>query len=234
MKHPTQEEWLAYLEEGEAHADSRRLTDHLQNCPDCAAELAGWQRSIRRLRNSRWPLRQRTNLRWGNALLRWSVAALVVLGIGFSLGRWSMPDASRLQASIANQVKRQVLADLQADILAAASPTGSLHSDFQNRLHAALANRVDPNARPSAADSAILERVISEIRAARQEDRGTLLAAINRLEQQSGAQYLSLRRDLETAVSVADDRFKQTSRRIWELSSIALAAGEPVEAAHQQ
>ena len=40
MNHPKREEWVPYLF-GEATPQTRdKLTEHLQNCPDCAAEIA--------------------------------------------------------------------------------------------------------------------------------------------------------------------------------------------------
>jgi hypothetical protein len=91
MNHPKPEQWATYVC-GEATSQLRRqLQAHLEDCPECRRHVERWQRSASRLKA--WKLLSvRTSLRLASRL-EWAVAALVVLAIGFALGRFAGTDA---------------------------------------------------------------------------------------------------------------------------------------------
>ncbi|MEW6307312.1 MAG: zf-HC2 domain-containing protein [Verrucomicrobiota bacterium] len=115
MKHPERDEWIPFLY-GEASADTRRrLEEHLQNCPECAREIAAWQRATARLGN--WQLKQPAKpavTRAPARLLKWAAAAVVVLGLGVAIGRSSAPrvDTQALRAEIEPSVRAAIASDL--------------------------------------------------------------------------------------------------------------------------
>src|SRR6266571_4326808 len=152
MNHPKREEWTPYLF-GEATPEARhKLAEHLQNCPDCVAEIAGWRRSLNTLDLWKLPRRPARSTHGATALLKWGVAAALALGAGVGLGRWSAPavDSNALQTrieasvkSLALELQRQFNADLQR---ALGTTGGQITNEFRTQLNSALAGLVDASA----------------------------------------------------------------------------------------
>src|SRR5215831_14036577 len=114
MNHPNREEWAPYLY-GEAKPEVRqRLTRHLQECADCRAEINIWQRSLRRLDGWELPDPPRPRLQWA-PVVRWAAAAVLVLSIGFAIGRSSSQAATaeKVRAAIEPQIRQHLLADFE-------------------------------------------------------------------------------------------------------------------------
>ncbi|PYJ84083.1 MAG: hypothetical protein DME22_14045 [Verrucomicrobia bacterium] len=91
MNHPKREEWAPYLFDEATAEERRKLAAHLQNCPECAAEIAGWQRSLKTLDRWKLPAARARSSQWAGPVLKWGIAAALVLGAGFGLGRLSAP-----------------------------------------------------------------------------------------------------------------------------------------------
>jgi hypothetical protein len=168
--HLTDEQRLAYLE-GRA---STETAAHLDQCPTCAAEIQSWRRTIQRLEDLEWPARVPRRATTYSPMLKWAMAASMVLCVGFGLGRFSGPDAAEIQAAV------------KADLV----------RDLETKLAAAF-----------------------EQKAGAQPDLTPILAALTDLRAQQNANYISLRKDLETLASTADARIQLTSRRLTELAS---------------
>ncbi len=115
MNHPKPEEWVPYIF-GEANPEARKtLRDHLQTCSECRARLDGWNRSLKRL--DAWPLPRPAQTHAPYTFgLRWAAAAavLLVLGLGFLLGRVASTrvDVEQLRASIAAEVRQELRGEL--------------------------------------------------------------------------------------------------------------------------
>ena len=118
MKHPDREEWVPFLY-GEADPEMKKtLADHLKACPECAEELHGWRKSLHRLDAWKMPRQQRRRMPLMTPALNLAAAAVLVLGIGFGLGKWLSPSAdvqglrtaleSSLQASLLPELRQQV------------------------------------------------------------------------------------------------------------------------------
>src|SRR5262245_6462958 len=111
MKHLTDEERLAYIE-GQAEPAA---ADHVKECADCAAQIQAMRRSIQRLEDLEWPARMPRRAATTSPMLKWALAAGLALCVGFGFGRWSGPDARKIEASVKAEVSR----DLQLQLLAA-------------------------------------------------------------------------------------------------------------------
>ena len=98
MNHPKREEWAPYLFDEATAEERRKLAAHLQNCPECAAEIAGWQRSLKTLDRWKLPAARARSSQWAGPVLKWGIAAALVLGAGFGLGRLSAPTTVDLNA----------------------------------------------------------------------------------------------------------------------------------------
>src|SRR3974390_2222803 len=108
MNHPERDEWGPYLFGETTPEISLRLDAHLANCPECRLEIESWKRSLRRL--DAWKLTPVTQPMAGRVpLLRWAVATMLVLAIGFAVGRLSTTraNAATLQAMIEPALRQQ-------------------------------------------------------------------------------------------------------------------------------
>ncbi|HKS37180.1 MAG TPA: zf-HC2 domain-containing protein [Verrucomicrobiae bacterium] len=198
MNHPKHEEWVPYLD-GEASPETqKRLSVHLQSCPECAAEVAGWQRSIGRLDRWKLPPLRRSRPEWLEPALKWGIAAALVLGMGFGIGRWSATAhdtaglREELQAALAAN-RAQISNELQAQLTNASSQ--------------ALAGAAEVSSVESRRLFGEFVKVLNEARA---EDQQTMLAQLDRLQQRHAADYVALRKDLETVAAFADDEIRRT------------------------
>jgi len=206
MNHPSNEELLLFLD-GEGSLEfSAEMKEHMKECARCKATLEGWERSVRRLRAL--PFRPSVKNKAGYArgsqaltILKWAVAALLILSIGVGLGRFSRADERRIRAAITADVQHQVRAEMKADLAAAFGSGNATDDAFQVELRKNVQN-------------AWFEKWIEKEKEERLGDRRYVLALINQLHDQHMTDFVTLRRDLETAASVADSDLEQNREKI--------------------
>jgi hypothetical protein len=111
MNHPKNEEWVPYLFGDVGPKEERMLAEHLQQCDACREEVGAWQRSLHRLDAWRLPSRPGSKRQATLVpLLKWAAAAVLVLGIGFGIGRWSSPavNVEQVRQAIEPQLREQL------------------------------------------------------------------------------------------------------------------------------
>ncbi|MBI5384503.1 MAG: hypothetical protein HZA90_07415 [Verrucomicrobia bacterium] len=190
MNHPKHEEWVPYLF-GEANSfDRRQLQEHLQSCGECRDEIEAWQRSLGRLNAWKLPRAEKRREAF-TPVLRWAMAAALVLGLGFGLGRSSAP--AGVPAGALLQVQHQMSNSLAA-------------------LEARLTNATEISSRE------LLQGVTQALDQARTQDRQAVLALFRELEERHTATYVALRKDLETLASLTDDEIRQARLKLIELA----------------
>src|SRR5438874_1991478 len=97
MTHPTREEWVTYLYDEFDKETRANLTDHLNVCPDCKTTLGKWRGTMAELNEWKVRTRRRSSaVQTALPILRWAAAALIVLGFGFVLGRFSSTNSANL------------------------------------------------------------------------------------------------------------------------------------------
>jgi len=223
MNHPKREEWVPYLF-GEATPQTRdKLTEHLQNCPDCAAEIAGWRQSLDKLDRWKLPRMRARSAQGPPPLLKWGVAAALLLGAGVGLGRWSAPAVdsnalrTRIEASVksslARELQRQFNANLQNALRTAG---GQITNEFRTQLNSALAGVVDASAVETQRQ---LGELVQAFNRAREEDRQITFSWIEQIQKQHAADYLSLRTDLETVASLTDEEIRRARQSLNRLAA---------------
>lgn len=109
MNHPKPEEWVPYLY-GEARPDVRRhLKAHLQECHECREEIQNWKRSLSQLDAWKVPAIRRPNDLFA-PLLRLAAAAVVLLSVGFGVGRLTAANATaeKVRASIEPELRQEL------------------------------------------------------------------------------------------------------------------------------
>ena len=231
MKHPDREEWIPYLW-GEASPEVKtQLTKHLEGCTECREQVATWDRTIRKLDS--WKLPQRSAREpMPQAFVRWAIAAMLVLGIGFGLGRFSTYasfDANKLRSDLESSLRASLAAELQQQRrpaedngwqTALAATTSQISNDFQTQLaierDQIMAGVMNVSARDSRHQ---LNEFIQFLRAARDEDRQNTLVLLREMQKQHATDYLALRKDLETVASLTDDEIRQARLKFIQLAS---------------
>ena len=207
MNHPTQNDLLRYMD-GEASRETiTRMREHLEHCPTCAAEVAGWRRSAQKLRALDFPSVQtgpgrKSRVHMAQLVVQRSIAAAIVLFIGFACGHLFALRSGALEQRVTAEAHEEVRREMQADLLAALEPGREGKSAFQQQLQRAVQDALaNSNAR-------FYRQVVTLFRDARERQMSDTLA---------------LRRDLETAVSTADSDFRQDDKRINQLASTVSA-----------
>lgn len=230
MNHPTPEAWLLYLEGDSPAETTRHLSEHLQSCPQCAAELEGWRRTIGKLEHLPSPALPRATppqpagAWWSGVKLSWGLAAMFVLLLGFAAGRLSSrADSRALKTELAAQLRGELRQEVRAELLAALNPASASKTGtpppFQTDLTNALAHLFSTLRPPEPS----LQEFMKTTQQQRDSDRRQLLALIQEVRNLQVADCLSLREDLETAVSVADNDLRQNNRRLNQLADTLLA-----------
>ena len=115
MNHPTHEEWMAYLYKETPRSELAALEQHLRSCPACEKTVGEWQVAMRGLRSWRLPTRT-PSLSFAEPLLKWGIAALFAVGLGYGLGRFSAPtlDVETLRAGIENSLRASLAHEIPA------------------------------------------------------------------------------------------------------------------------
>lgn len=91
MKHPTQQEWMAYLYAELDSKQTKTLADHLESCPTCSRDVEQWQNAMRQLDS--WQVQSdptaKQTRRWlWTGAARWAVAAMLFVGLGIASATW--------------------------------------------------------------------------------------------------------------------------------------------------
>jgi len=222
MNHPTQNEWLKYLDGEASPKEVKHLLEHLEQCPMCATELAGWKRSVQKLQRMPFPAPgevrpgQRRDMTPVFTLVKWGLAAAIVLCAGFAFGRLSAMHSVSLERTVAARVQDDFRRELRADLLAALDPEQEVKDEFQKQLRFEVQNaQTKSNAR-------LYRDFTQVVLQQRQEDQQRVLALVTDVREQQITDCLALRRDLETAVSMADSDLRQNRRQITQLTDTLL------------
>ena len=179
MKHPTPEEWSAYVFGETAAPRARELKLHLEGCEECAQEVGGWQRSLRRLDEWELPGGERRVLTLRPAV-KLAMAACFLLLIGFGLGQ------------------RFSAADMRAEMR-----QGVAEAEARNRAQL----------------QAVLQSLPDLVREVGAEDRQAIVAQLERLQAQNTADFVSLRRDLETVAAVTEQEIRRANMKLLQFAS---------------
>lgn len=198
MNHPSHEDLAALLYDEQDAPVRHALQTHLDECPDCRAQMHAWR--LVRLRLDGYavaagPVRSRSA-----SPLKWSVAASLAFGLGVLSARWLGPapiDEAALQA--------RVLAKLKAEARAA---PGSGESVAATALTA-------QDWRPA------FESFLESYRADRDAHRLALADAVLQIEQRQRDQLFQLRQDLETVALTTSDQLSRTRSHLGQLVAYA-------------
>ncbi len=197
MKHPDPEEWAPYIF-GEAPADKRKeLSAHLDSCAECAEELSSWRRTLGRL--DAWEVPDLPRARRDfQPLVRFALAACLILLAGIAIGRFSGsgradPELRRLQAALAESERSHAAA----------------LADSEQRMAAAF----------HAEMSSMWQAVPGLVNSLTEDDRRALAARFQQMADRHATDFVSLRRDIETVASLAQEEIQQANFKLLQVAA---------------
>jgi Putative zinc-finger len=205
MNHPTREEWMSYLYDELTAEERSNLAAHLAVCPDCKAQVTDWRAARTNL--DAWQLpapRPRLSLR--RAVVRWAAAAALMIGVGFGAGRFAAaPAAEKIRAAVEPEIRqrlRQEFAQMLRDELdKAASATLAASGEQTKQVLADYARALETK---------------------QSEDNRAIYVALNKLESQLESQrladYVSLKKELDTVAVLTDAGLRRTEQQLVQLA----------------
>ncbi len=111
MKHPSNEEWMGWIYGESSGAEKARLAGHLKECGECRAEVRRWENARQALDFGKVEL-PRHPARVLEPIVKWGIAAGLMLAIGFGAGRLASPRGADYQALRAS-LKAELLTELE-------------------------------------------------------------------------------------------------------------------------
>jgi hypothetical protein len=195
MNHPTREEWMSYLYDELTAEEHSSLAAHLAVCPDCKSRVSDWRTARKNL--DAWQLpAQPARVPLHRPLMRWAAAAALMIGIGFGVGRFATPataDAGRIR----QQLRQEFTQLLRDELDKAASAT--LAASGEQTKH-------------------WVEDYAQALETKRAEDNQAISAALNKLESQRLADFVSLKKDVDTVAWWTDAGLRRARQELVQLA----------------
>lgn len=216
MNHPTNEEWISYVYDEPDASERARLAGHLRGCQECQAKVHDWQSARRNLDGWQLPARGAKRRRGALArpLLKWAAAVALFAGLGFAVGRISVPpppSPERLRAAIEPQIRQELQQEFAQ----------MLRQELDKSASATL-SAAREQSRQMLADYAV------KIETARAQDTSAISAALDRMDSQQADDYVSLKKQLDTVAVLTDAGLRRTENQVVELAGMA-APNRPTE-----
>ncbi|PWU18400.1 MAG: hypothetical protein C5B50_09435 [Verrucomicrobia bacterium] len=201
MNHPTSEQLISYFYDEAGPTERAELKTHLQTCQQCARNLNAW-RSARTDLNAWKMMPKRAGSAAPLPVLRWALAGAAMLlcfglgGFAFSWNSRALPAA--LQARLRTQMRAEALQVAQAETERA-----------RDSMAAACEKRTREFVMAFAKESYAQQR--KEIRA--------LYAALDKIDSQRAADYVALKKELDTLAVNADAELRSAENGLIELAT---------------
>jgi hypothetical protein len=210
MKHPSSEQCVAYVFGDASPEVYAQVSEHQAICPACRTEIEAWKRSVKRL--DAWKLPEPTKRAIvAQPVAKWAIAALLMLGLGFGLGRLATPANSGtklIRAEMQSLIESAVATELHNAVALAETHSSNAVASMETRL-----------AKASEAETRRMLRDFIEVfNTARQEDRRETLSLLERIQREHAAAYVALRRDLETVASLTDEEIRLAHLKLMQFS----------------
>jgi hypothetical protein len=172
---------------------------HLESCPACRDQVRGWRETQGRLDTDRASLTPRIHPvgpTWVRPMLQWAAAAVLLLGIGFAVGRSKSPTREDLKNEIA-RVRDEVHSEIR----------GRFTDDLKTVAIAAAAGSTAETQR-------FLNEFITRFTTVRTEERREFLKALQGIEDRHALDYAELRAGLGQLARTTGSGFRQTESQI--------------------
>lgn len=233
MKHPTPEEWLAYLYDDLPDAPERRRAEaeeHLAACPECRQQVAQWRATLGLLDEDRaWTPKgalvippavgadrddrgkQQSSISgWGRSLpsrpwLPWALAAGVAISASFLTGRAWGPNRAELDREL-TRLRTELKREIAAD----------LRAEQQQELTDVVVTTVKAT---TAGQRELAASLVADFQEARRADRREFVAVLERWDQRRAEDLGQLRASVQSLADQTGGAFQETGSRINALAS---------------
>ncbi|MBI4664082.1 MAG: zf-HC2 domain-containing protein [Verrucomicrobia bacterium] len=210
MKHPTREEWMSFLYDELPKAAKTDFQRHLDSCSACQKSVAEWESAMSGL--DAWKLPNRSaSISWAQPAFKWAIAAVFAFGLGYGIGRFSVPAANlealragieeSLRTSVQNRLAAQIEQTLVDDLKAS---WAAEKQQLIDRMDALAAQTLTASAEQT-------EELLSNYREAFQRFETRLTRQADELA--------TLRRDTETMAVLAEYGFRLNEQQLVRLAS---------------
>ena len=194
---------MSYLYDELTAEEQSSLAAHLAVCPDCKTRVNDWRAARRNLDGWQLPARQ-ARLPLQGPLMRWGAAAALMIGIGFGVGRFATlatANAGRIRAAIEPEIRQQLRQEF----------TQLLRDELDKAASATLAASGEQTKH-------WVEDYAQALETKRTEDRRAILAALNKLESQRRADFVSLKQDVDTVAVLTDASLRRAQQQLVQLA----------------
>jgi Putative zinc-finger len=208
MNHPAHEQWMSYLYDELDSNERADLEAHLQTCPDCEANVGEWQSARRNLDAWRLPHIHRPRNGFAQPVFKWAAAAAVFLLAGFSVGRLTSAsaDVEKVRAVLEPQMQQELVK--------------MLHQELDKTASATLAASGEQT-------KALLANYATAFETKRAEDNDAIFSALDKLDSQRIADYLLLKKDVDTVAVNADAGLRSAEQQLIQLADYTPPVGNP-------
>ena len=203
MNHPTREEWMSYLYDELTTEEHSSLAAHLAVCPDCKTRVSDWRTARKNLDVWQLPARP-ARVPLQRPLVRWAAAAALMIGFGFGVGRFATPataNAGKIRAAIEPEIRQQLRQEF----------TQLLRDELDKTASATLAASGEQTKH-------WVEDYAQALETKRTEDSQAIYAALNKLESQRLADFVSLKKDVDTVAWWTDAGLRRARQELVQLA----------------
>ena len=203
MNHPTREEWMSYLYDELTAEEHSSLAAHLAVCPDCKTRVSDWRSARKNLDAWQLPARP-ARVPLQRPLVRWAAAAALMIGFGFGVGRFATPataNAGKIRAAIEPEIRQQLRQEF----------TQLLRDELDKAASATLAASGEQTKH-------WVEDYAQALETKRTEDSQAIYAALNKLESQRLADFVSLKKDVDTVAWWTDAGLRRARQELVQLA----------------
>lgn len=237
MKHPSSEEWMAYLYDDVPDAPEQRRAEaeaHLAACPECRRQVAEWRATLGLLDEDRaWtpkgapviPTAVGTHRDeggkprsliggWGSSCpwLPWALAAGVVISASFLAGRAWGPNRAEFDRELTrlrSELRREIAADLRAE--------------QQQELTDMVVTTVQA---VTSGQRELAASLVADFQEARLADRREFVSVLERWDQRRADDLRQLRASVQSLAEQTGGAFQETGSRINALASVLPVRGD--------
>ena len=212
MNHPTREEWVSYLYDDAPSSTKATLAQHLETCPACQKSVDEWQ-SVKQSLDS-WKLPKRSlSVQFLQPVLKWGMAAAFAVGLGYGLGRFSVPAANMetWRAGIENSLRASIETEVQTRL------EQKLGNEFKVLLASAQTQLID---RMDALAAKTLTESIDQTQGLLTGYTEAIKNLDARLTRQ-GTDISALRNDTETMAVLTEAGFRRSEQQLVHLANFS-------------
>jgi anti-sigma factor RsiW len=232
MNHPEQEKWMSYLYGELDEPEQKEMTKHLEACADCKSQVRSWQSTMIKLDSWKVPSVSRSRATHGVwfQLMRWSAAAVILLGAGVWagwLGASNAVDPEALQreietsltASLKPMIEQDLRQQLSQEMVVTlanyrAQVSEALYQQIQLQLKEYAIQTLTVS---GAQTNQLLEQLLEAVKVAHLEERLEERKIYGRIVNQLGTEQEQLRNEFALFAQETSGRLVETQKNVAQL-----------------